>query len=156
YYGRWDGAWQVPYLRFRDHAGRRLRYRDFGCKSRAMKTSRLGIVLCLLFLTGASRCPADELPKALTSAPCRTAPTIDGVIGEEEWKDAAALEFDLAMAQVNPIAAVKKRRCQVRVMNSANALYIAFQVPDETANTTFSPLDLDFAQLAFCRGKEVS
>ena len=41
-------------------------------------------------------------------------------------------------------------------MNSANGLYIAFRVPDATVNDSLVPIKVDFASLAFCRGKELS
>src|SRR5262245_8562961 len=121
-----------------------------------MKTSPIAIGLICLLISASPPCQAADLPKTIPSAPCRTAPTIDGVIGDEEWKDARALDFELAMVQVNPVAVVKKRACRLWVMNSTNALYLALRVPDETVNSTFSPLDMDFVMLAFCRGKDVS
>jgi hypothetical protein len=41
------------------------------------------------------------------------------------------------------------------VMNSANALYVALRVPDETVDNTLSPLALDAAILAFAQGEQV-
>ena len=40
-------------------------------------------------------------------------------------------------------------------MNSANALYVALRVPDETVDITLSPLSLDAAILGFCQGEQV-
>ena len=98
---------------------------------------------------------ADGLPKTVTSSPCRTAPEIDGRIGDEEWKDAKSIEFELPLLKV--IAKVAAPRvCRLRVMNSANGLYVALTIPDETVNKSLAPLDFDLAMLAFCRGKELA
>lgn len=97
---------------------------------------------------------AQALPKAIASAPCTTPPTIDGVIDADEWKEAKHLAFDLEMQSVNP-PGKSTRPCELWVMNSANALYVAFKVPDETVNASLNPLDCDLAILAFCRGKEL-
>jgi cellulose/xylan binding protein with CBM9 domain/acetyl xylan esterase AXE1 len=100
-------------------------------------------------------CSAAELPKTLPSAPCRTAPSIDGKIGDEEWKEAKVVEFDLPVLQMKT-QKLTQRSCQLRVMNSANGLYVALRVPDETVNGSLAPLDFDIAMLAFCRGKELA
>ena len=97
---------------------------------------------------------ADPLPKSIPSAACKTPPTIDGVIAADEWKDAKAIAFDMDMAGLNP-ASKGTRRCELRVMNSANALYVAFRVPDEVVNASINPIDIDFAILAFCRGEKL-
>jgi len=94
------------------------------------------------------------LPKAVESAPCRTAPTIDGVIGDDEWRDARVYKFDMPVIRLNPSAS-ETRPCELRAMNSANALYLALRVPDQTADDSLSPLVLDLAMLAFCQGDEV-
>jgi len=94
------------------------------------------------------------LPKTIRSAPCRTAPTIDGAVDADEWKDAAPLEFEMRMLRLKPWG-FSTRVCQLRVMNSANALYLALTIPDETFNNSLTPLDLDCAILAFCREKEL-
>lgn len=98
---------------------------------------------------------AAELPKIIPVAACQKAPAIDGVIGDDEWKDARPIEFDLAVLQIKT-QAISKRACTLRVMNSANGLYVALSIPDDTVNKTLSPLDIDFAMLAFCRGKELA
>jgi Prolyl oligopeptidase family len=97
---------------------------------------------------------ADSLPKSILSSPCKSPPTIDGAIGTDEWKDAKAISFDLELVGLNP-AAKGTRACQLWVMNSANALYIAFRVPDETVNASMNPIDIDLAILAFCKGKQL-
>src|SRR5262245_6658044 len=97
---------------------------------------------------------ADSLPKTVPSAPCKTPPTIDGAIDPGEWRDAKAIDFDLEMAGVNP-AAKGTRKCQLWVMNSANALYVALRVPQEKSHTSINPIDIDFAMLAFCRGDKL-
>jgi hypothetical protein len=120
-----------------------------------MTTSRLPLGVALLLSSLVSAAGAAELPKTITSAPCRVPPTIDGVIGADEWKGATAVKFDLKMIQFTP-AGTTTWACELRVMNSANALYLALRVPDKTVNDTFSPPDMDFAVLAFCQGKEVA
>jgi hypothetical protein len=97
---------------------------------------------------------AAELPKTVSADACRKAPTIDGVIADNEWHDARLIEFDMPMLQVNP-QSLSKRACQLRVMNSANGLYVALCIPDETLNKSLNPFDIDFALLAFSRGKEL-
>lgn len=118
---------------------------------------------CRYFLTFAvatvllidSSTHAAELPKTVTAAACRRAPTIDGVIGDGEWQEAKTIEFDMPMMQLNP-QALSKRTGHLRVMNSANGLYVALRMPDETLNKSLNPFDIDFAMLAFSRGKELA
>ena len=97
---------------------------------------------------------ADDLPKTIDSAACKTAPTIDGVIHADEWREAPVHAFELSMIRIDP-PATEKRSCELRVMNSANALYVALRVPDETVDNTLSPLLLDAAILGFCQGEQV-
>lgn len=94
------------------------------------------------------------LPKTIRSAACRVAPTIDGVADEAEWNAASPIAFELKMFRLNPLGA-STRDCQLRVMNSANALYVALRMPDSTLNNSLSPLVIDFALLAFCRGERL-
>ncbi|MBC7816625.1 MAG: acetylxylan esterase [Planctomycetaceae bacterium] len=120
-----------------------------------MKSISLLIAPLLFVIIAPVVALADGLPKTITSSPCRTAPEIDGRIGDEEWKDAKAIEFELPMLKV--IAKVTAPRvCRLRVMNSANGLYVALSIPDETVNKSLAPLDFDLALLAFCRGKELA
>ncbi|MGQ0637707.1 MAG: hypothetical protein ACT4QC_24280 [Planctomycetaceae bacterium] len=98
---------------------------------------------------------AAELPTVIKSAPCTKPPTIDGKLGEGEWKEATPVEFELSFLKI-ATQSVSKRACQLRVMNSANGLYVALRVPDEAENRSFEPLDCDIALLAFCRGKELT
>ena len=58
------------------------------------------------------------------------------------------------MVRIDP-PATESRSCELRVMNSANALYVALRVPDETVDNTLSPLKLDAAILGFCQGAQV-
>jgi hypothetical protein len=99
---------------------------------------------------------AADLPKTIESAACSKAPNIDGVLGEDEWKEATTLKFDLPMFQLKPFAAKDKRACELRVMNSASNLYISLRVPNDTSNKTLEPLEIDMANLAFCQGKDVA
>src|SRR6185436_15013793 len=84
-----------------------------------------------------------ELPKTVAAASCATTPTIDGTIGEQEWKDAKPIKFTMKFIGINP-ASNSTRSCTARFMNSANALYIALQVPDETLSKSLDPIELDF------------
>jgi hypothetical protein len=112
-----------------------------------------GIALGLLvFFQGCSRAAP---PKPLDSAPCQSPPTIDGVIGADEWRDAPVIAFELNMIRLDPVA-TEKRPCELRVMNSANALYVALKVPDQTIDNSLTPLMLDTAILAFCQGDRVN
>jgi Acetyl xylan esterase (AXE1) len=97
---------------------------------------------------------AGDVPKTLDSAACRTAPTIDGIIQTAEWNEATLHRFDLSMVRIDPPAS-ETRSCELRVMNSANALYIALRVPDETIDNSLSPFLLDAAILGFCQGEQV-
>lgn len=109
----------------------------------------VGVVLALLGLLSMQEA---SLPRTLESAACARPPSIDGAIGKDEW--CAAREFDLGLLGVNPSAS-EERRCRLYVMNSANALYVALDLPDATVNATFSPLDMDAAVLAFARGAKL-
>ena len=97
---------------------------------------------------------AGDIPKNLESAACKAAPTIDGVIQAAEWHQAPVHAFELTMVRIDP-PATELRTCELRVMNSANALYVALRVPDETVDNTLSPLKLDAAILGFCQGPQV-
>jgi hypothetical protein len=109
-------------------------------------------LLLLLALPVVAR--ADALPKAIPSAPCTTPPAVDGVIDADEWKEAKHFAFDLQMQSIDPPGKAT-RPCELWVMNSANALYLAVKVPDETVNASLNPLDFDLAILAFCRGERL-
>lgn len=58
------------------------------------------------------------------------------------------------MIRLEPFA-TEKRPCELRVMNSANALYVSLKVPDQTVDNSLAPLMLDAAILAFCQGDQV-
>lgn len=115
----------------------------------------LALILCLVWLMTPPSLAAD-LPKTIKSAACTKAPTIDGVLGEDEWKEATTITFDMPMVQLKPLAVKDKRECELRVMNSANNLYIALRVPNAVKHESLDPLDLDIASLAFCQGKDVA
>lgn len=113
----------------------------------------IGLSLILtLSLAPVSR--AQEMPKFVTSAPCATAPTIDGVLGEDEWNEATAIGFDLSMVRIKPPAMKGKRNGELRVMNSANTLFVALRVPDAASHTSLDPLEIDLASLAFSQGHD--
>ena len=67
-----------------------------------MKTPRFcwGVALGLLASSPSSQ--AADLPKAMDAAPCQSAPTIDGVIGAEEWRDAPVHAFEMNMIRIDP------------------------------------------------------
>ena len=115
-----------------------------------MKTSlaSFGAVFPLVALLAS--CSGADLPKAIDSAPCGSAPMIDGVIGADEWRDATLHVLDLSMIRIDP-PVTESRRCELRIMNSANALYVALKVPDQSVDNSLSPLMLDAAILGFCR-----
>ncbi len=97
---------------------------------------------------------AVELPSSVPSGACSAAPVIDGVVHDDEWKAATSLSFDMKMMQ-RDVGLTAPRACRLWIMNSANALYVAIQVPDETENSSLMPVDIDFALLAFCRGTDL-
>jgi hypothetical protein len=114
------------------------------------------LALCLAWLAAPLVARGDKLPATIDSAATDVAPEIDGVIDADEWKAAPVIKFDLEMFRFPTFAAEKSRACELRVMNSANALYVAWRVPDATVNASLSPVDFDLAMLAFCRGKELA
>jgi len=120
-----------------------------------MRTTLSTAGVAALAAFGAIYCGAAAPPKDVESAACRTPPTIDGVIGSDEWKSASIFPFDMTVISADP-PATETRACTLRVMNSANALYVAFQVPDATADDSLSPLRIDAATLAFGKGDELS
>ena len=122
-------------------------------KSLSNSLVRLLVVVPLFMLIPSA--DGAELSKQVTSSPCRNPPKIDGQIGADEWKESEVIEFDLPVANVKA-GIVAKRACQLRVMNSANALYLAFRVPDPAVNKSLAPIDIDLANLAFCRGTVVA
>jgi hypothetical protein len=109
----------------------------------------------LTLLIGLLFVQQPELPRTIPSASCAAAPAIDGTIGDAEWKDAPPLKFTLKFVSLNP-AGNSTRVCTARFMNSAGALYIALQVPDEKVNRSLDPIELDFAMVAFARGKTLA
>ncbi len=119
-----------------------------------MNRARTILTALILSLLGRPVAWPDELPAQIQSAACRSVPAIDGAIGDDEWRDAAPQEFAMNMVQVKT-PATAPRACQLRVMNSANALYVALRVPDPTVHDRLSPMHIDFALLAFCRGDEL-
>jgi hypothetical protein len=98
---------------------------------------------------------AADLPRIVDSTPCNDPPVIDGKIGVDEWHEAKPIAFELSVLHVKG-GAIAKRACELRVMNSANALYVALRVPDPVVNKSIAPLNFDFANLAFCRGIDVA
>ncbi len=110
-------------------------------------------LLFLIFRAGASLAGAN-LPTTLDSRACQAAPTIDGVIHGDEWRNAPVHAFAIKMIRIDPFA-TETRPCELRVMNSANALYVALKVPDKTVDNTLTPLMLDAAVLAFGRDHRV-
>lgn len=116
----------------------------------------LTILIWTAFACGlCTRGIAAELPVSVASTACKKAPDIDGRIGAEEWKEVPVIEFDLTVLHIKE-KRLAKRSCQLRIMNSSNGLYVALRVPDSTLNKSLSPLNFDFATLAFCRGSELA
>ncbi len=83
---------------------------------------------CFLAVTllGLDPISADELPAKIESAASQAAPMIDGVIHKDEWTHATAITFDMKMVQPGK-SKIISRVCELRVMNSANALYLALR-----------------------------
>ena len=119
-----------------------------------MQSSLQAVAIVLGLMVVFPGCSRAAPPTNFDSSPCQTPPTIDGVIGADEWRDAPVHAFELNMIRLDP-RATEKRPCELRVMNSANALYVALQVPDETIDNSLAPLMLDAAILAFCHGDQV-
>ena len=119
-----------------------------------MKTSLQSVGVVLVLLVVLAGCSGAAVPKTLDSAPCQSPPTIDGMISADEWRDAPVHAFDLSMIRIDPLA-TESRPCELRVMNSANALYVALKVPDQTVDNSLAPLMLDAAILAFCQHDQV-
>jgi hypothetical protein len=113
-----------------------------------VKTSLPSLGTFLLLLAHLASCSGAELPNTIDLAPCQSAPTIDGAIGTDEWRAAPVLAVQLFMIRIDP-PANETRPCKLRVINSANALYVALKVPDQTVDNSLSPLMLDAAILGF-------
>lgn len=109
--------------------------------------TRVMVTVWLLPLSFSSL-SAAVLPKDFASTASTKPPQIDGVINSDEWRSAAHYQIDLKFLRASP-ALSESRPCQLWVMNSANALYVAFQVPDETVDDSISPIKLDASSLAF-------
>src|SRR5688572_4477144 len=105
--------------------------------------SRLVPVLACCWLAAAAPGRAAELPAEVKSAPCTKPPTIDGVLEPGEWDGAAVYRCDVAMRRVKPAGKAEPRACTLRLLNSANGLYVALEIPDATLNDTLDPLDMD-------------
>jgi hypothetical protein len=120
-----------------------------------MRVTSIVIVIVACVMVSRPALAADALPKVVDASPCKAPPTIDGELGPNEWRDARGLPFVMRMVGVNP-AATEERDSELWVMNSANALYVALRVPDKEMNRSLSPLDIDFAMLAFCRGDRLA
>ena len=116
-------------------------------KATLMTLGSIGLILLVLRAVAGGA----VLPRAVDAAPCRSAPSIDGVIDPEEWREAPAHKFDMSLIRIDPLA-TEARPCELRVMNSANGLYLALKVPDTTADDSLVPMRLDAAILAFGRG----
>lgn len=123
-------------------------------RARTMRLTHLCSALVALLWLAPGIGQAAELPAQIQSHPCATAPDIDGVIGDDEWQAAPPIEFEMKMLQLNA-PAVATRACQLRVMNSANGLYLALRVPDPTVNNSLNPVNMDVAILAFCQAAEL-
>jgi hypothetical protein len=119
-----------------------------------MKTPIRTLAFVFFLLDFLASCSRAELPKAIDAAPCGKAPTIDGLIVPAEWREASVHAFELGVVRIDP-PATETRSAELRVMNSGNALYVALAVPDQTVNSTLSPLEIDAAILAFCQGEKV-
>lgn len=98
---------------------------------------------------------AEPVPDVIRAAACSKPPQIDGVIEAKEWQAATPLSMSLSFASVDP-ALAEDRPCKLWVMNSANALYVALQVPDATLDESVAPLLLDGALLAFNDGPDLA
>ena len=121
--------------------------------ARSLAAAVAGVLL--LVSIRAALAAGDEVPRKIDAGVSQAPPTIDGVIDDREWKHAASVEIEMPFVDVKP-AERSKRVCRLRVMNSANALYVALRVPDETVNKTLTPFDIDFGMLAFCAGRELA
>ncbi|TWU62601.1 hypothetical protein V7x_43360 [Crateriforma conspicua] len=99
--------------------------------------------------TTIERAHAGDLPQQIKASPCTHSPAIDGVMCDGEWNEAALFSFDLQMKSLKSSGAQASRSSELRVMNSANALYVSLRLPDATINKSINPLKLDIAGLAF-------
>jgi hypothetical protein len=110
----------------------------------------LGLLLLLTATAGAA-----DLPKQLDSSPCIKPPVINGVHGPDEWKNVPVLTFDMPLVSIKPVG-LASTPAELVVMNSANNLYVSLRVRDATNDVSLSPLSVDGALLAFCRGKSLA
>ena len=98
----------------------------------------------------------DGPPSSITSGACTVPPTIDGVLERDEWKEATVVKLDMSMVRTKPYAVRGRRPCELRVMNSANALYVLLRVPAPVAHRSLDPVEIDLASLCVCQGKDVA
>ncbi len=105
------------------------------------------LLVCLAGMTAINRVYGETVPAILNASACATPPTIDGEIKADEWNSATIHRIELPFVRISP-AVSEQRNCELRVMNSANGLYIAFTVPDTTVDDSLSPMRLDAAILA--------
>ncbi len=112
--------------------------------------------LFALALAPSSAQVAAAAPETISSGRCTIPPSIDGVLDPDEWKEATTLKFDMAMMRLKPFAGKGKRACELRVMNSANALYVSLRVPQAVVHKSIDPVEIDLASLNFCKGRDVA
>lgn len=126
-----------------------------GPMRRNARLASLAAVLGIAFARASAPTAADS-PQTIASGRCTAAPTIDGVLDRDEWKDATVVKFDMPMFRMKPPAVRPKRPCELRVMNSANALYVLLRVPNAVVHKSIDPVEIDLASLAICQGRDVA
>jgi hypothetical protein len=105
----------------------------------ALFAAVFGICLALAPASAAG----DGPPTTISSGACTLPPTIDGVLERDEWTEATVVKFDMAMVRMKPAATRGKRPCELRIMNSGNALYVLLRVPQPAVHKSIDPLEID-------------
>ena len=127
-----------------------------GPRSRIARLALLAAVVGVGLARPPASAAGDGPPTTISSGACTLPPTIDGVLERDEWKEATVVKFDMAMVRMKPAATRGKRPCELRIMNSGNALYVLLRVPQPAVHKSIDPLEIDVATLAICQGRDVA
>jgi len=125
--------------------------------ARSAAVPQIAALLALAFALACAPVPAGaDAPETISSGRCTVPPSIDGTLEPDEWKEATTVKFEMAMARLKPPAGRGRRPCELRVMNSANALYVSLRIPQATVHRSIDPVEIDLATLVFCKGRDVA
>jgi hypothetical protein len=115
----------------------------------------ISILTCLCCTILSSQPGLSDAADMYQAGSCQVAPRINGIDAPGEWDAAKSYDIEIAMISAQG-ASLPKRRCELRIMNSVEHLYLAFRVPDAARDFQLSPVVSDVVVLAFCRGEDVT